>query len=225
MAYLLIYAVDSFLGGYWIKPEMDGHDRYSFGLAMPTAFLWQPYLGHEAIGHFDTLGILYKPLIQLDRRLVHPTIYLSDTNGFDKVTSLKISQVHPYWRDEYFTKVIGTVVRDETNQIIKCTLHYANSNHPCEITEIRVRHQLADTMQVSAPEGFWLQASTNTYYQIAAKYDVVWTGVVPLYKDQDIIVSIPAKNPLAGAGRITFYYARTDDSSGDFHGVCSIELK
>ncbi len=222
--YALSYIVDSFFGGYWIVPEMDDRDRWSFGLAMHTAFLWQPYLGHEAIGHFDTLGVLYKPLIQIDRRLVHPTIYLLDTNG-SEIANLRTSQVHPYWRDEYFSKVTVTAVRDEISQTIKCTLHYANSNHPREITEIRISHQLADAMQVSAPEGFSLQALTNTYYKIVAKYDVVWTGVEPLYKDQDVIVTIPTKNPLAGAGRIVFYYARTDDSSGDFRGVCSTELK
>lgn len=43
--YILSYSMNSALGGYWGRPETDGHDRYSFGLAMPTAILWQPRWG------------------------------------------------------------------------------------------------------------------------------------------------------------------------------------
>ena len=105
-AYIVSYALNSASGGYWGRPEMDGHDRYSFGLAMPTAVLWQPRWGHYAGVRSDLLGLAYSPLISLDRRLVHPTIYLSAPDGFDRAGRLERGQVHPSFRgmyDQYHT--------------------------------------------------------------------------------------------------------------------------
>ena len=99
--YVLSYGLNSILGGYWARPEMDGHDRYSFGLAMPTAILWQPRWGHQAIGRSDFLGMSYSALIWLDRRYVHPTIYLSAPDGFDRAGHLSRAQLHPNFRDMY----------------------------------------------------------------------------------------------------------------------------
>jgi hypothetical protein len=100
-AYVLPYAANSRLGGYWVKPEMDGGDSYSFGLAMPTAVLWQPRWGHRAIGDTDFMGMAYAPLIWLDRRCVHSTIYLSDVDGFERASHLTRAQIHPEMQDLY----------------------------------------------------------------------------------------------------------------------------
>ena len=97
--YSLSYCFNSSLGGYWVKPEMDGQERYSFGLAMPAAILWQPRWGHKALGQTDLLGVSYAPLIWLDRRCVHSTIHLSDDDGFQRVSHLARAQIHPEFRD------------------------------------------------------------------------------------------------------------------------------
>jgi hypothetical protein len=101
--YAVLYCIDSSLGGYWAKPEMDGRDRYSFGLAMPTALLWQPRWGHKALGQTDLLGMAYAPLIWLDRRCVHSTIYLTDDNGLQRASHLARAQIHPDSQDMYDT--------------------------------------------------------------------------------------------------------------------------
>lgn len=38
--YVGTFAINTYSGGYWREVERDGHDRYSFGLSMPTAVLW-----------------------------------------------------------------------------------------------------------------------------------------------------------------------------------------
>jgi hypothetical protein len=40
-------------------------------------------------------------MIWLDRKLVHPTIYLSDDDGFRQATELSRSQYHPEFREMY----------------------------------------------------------------------------------------------------------------------------
>jgi hypothetical protein len=99
--YILSYSMNSAFGGYWGRPEMDGHDRYSFGLAMPTAILWQPRWGHFAVGHADSLGIAYAALIWADRRFVHRTIYISAPDGFQQVNALSRRRWHPAFRGMY----------------------------------------------------------------------------------------------------------------------------
>ena len=68
--YVSIYLVNSFLGGYWTVPERDGRDKYSFGLSITDAILWQPRFGHESLGHWDYAGAVFVPLIRLDRRFI-----------------------------------------------------------------------------------------------------------------------------------------------------------
>jgi hypothetical protein len=99
--HILSYIMNSALGGYWARPEMDGHDKYSFGLAMPTAILWQPRWGHFALGHADSLGIAYAALTWVDRRFVHLTIYISAPDGFQQVNVLTRGQWHPAFREMY----------------------------------------------------------------------------------------------------------------------------
>lgn len=99
--YILSYSMNSALGGYWVRPEMDGHDRYRFGLAMPTAILWQPRWRHFAVGHADSLGIAYAALIWVDRKFVHRSIYISAPDGFERLNALSRKQWHPAFREMY----------------------------------------------------------------------------------------------------------------------------
>jgi len=220
--YIVSYALSSLLGGYWLKPEMDGHDRYSFGLAMPTACMWQPRFGHGALGGYDFLGTFYKPLIRLDRHFVHPTIYLSD-EGFIKITGLPVSKVHPYWRDDFATKITITPTRDETKKVLRCVFRYSGSDKPREIIEVKMMRELADALAISPPNGFVPKPHESRDQFLNTNY-VHWVGRLTLVKNQDVILEFPAQQPNAGAGSIGFYYQRTDGTT-DSKGFCSVDLK
>jgi hypothetical protein len=202
---------------------MDGRDRYSFGLAMPTAFMWQPRFGHEALGDVNFFGAFYTPLIRFDRKFVHPTIYLSDKNFDQKFSSLKVSQVHPHWHDDFLTKITATAREDETNKVLYCTFHYNGSDYPRAITEIKMKRALADELAVSSPDGF-IQKPYEGGYQFLNTNYIHWVGKLPLSKNQDITLQFPAKQPKAGTGRIVFYYQRTDGDI-DSKNISVVELK
>ena len=99
--YLGSFVLNSYCGGYWSELERDGHDRWSFGLSMPTAVLWQPRFGYWAPYRSDWLGTLYSPLIRLDRHLAHPTRYASAPDFHPWVNALPAEEVHPRYRQEF----------------------------------------------------------------------------------------------------------------------------
>lgn len=68
---------------------------------MTVAIMWQPRLGHNALGQLDYLGAFFGPLISLDRAWIHPTHYMFD-DGFDAwLRALPPSKVHPKFREEF----------------------------------------------------------------------------------------------------------------------------
>ncbi|HEY5041823.1 MAG TPA: hypothetical protein VIK53_07455 [Verrucomicrobiae bacterium] len=203
LSYIASYFADSFCGGYWMIPEMDGHDRYSFGLVMPTAFLWQPRFGHEAIGNYNFLGILYDPLIRFDRAFIHKTIYLSDDKGFDTVAHLPISKVHPQFRDDYVTKVTAIASRNERKQAIQCTLRLTGSDSPRTITEIWMSREMEQALDASPPEDFVGKPFEDYQKHFNEKY-IRWVGKLSLPRDQDVILVFPVKHLMAGSGTIRF---------------------
>ena len=100
VVYVVTYAVNSSLGGYWMKPKRDTHDCHVYGLSMSTAINWQPRVGYQTCFVTDGMGYFYWTLIRLDRRLFHPTHYLSDNNGLEWCESLPIASIHPQFRQE-----------------------------------------------------------------------------------------------------------------------------
>ena len=204
LLYVVSYFADSFCGGYWLIVENDRHDRYSFGLAMPTAMLWQPRYGHESLGYSDLFGSLYTPLVRLDRKFIHPTIYISDKGGFEKASNLPVSQVHPDFRDGYVTKITTTISRDESAGSILCTMRLTGSSRARALKEIRMLRDMAQTLGASAPEGFIEKPWTETYMKSTNEKFIRWVGNIPLPKDTDVSVKIPAKQPMAGEGTIRF---------------------
>lgn len=101
--YVLVYAINSAMGGYWLRPGRDGRVRYKpefGGLSVTVAILWQPRFGHNALGQTDYLGFIFQPLIAIDRAWIHRTHYLidDDFNAWSK--QLSPSRVHPKFRQE-----------------------------------------------------------------------------------------------------------------------------
>lgn len=75
--YIGIYVPNSIFGGYWGHP-VAGSLQYSFGMSLPTAFLWQPYWGYADATSKSFLGFVFYPLISIDRSYVHHTKDLSN---------------------------------------------------------------------------------------------------------------------------------------------------
>ncbi|MDR3404348.1 MAG: hypothetical protein P4L99_17750 [Chthoniobacter sp.] len=98
--YVGSFALDSHCGGYWNQLEQDGYDRWSFGLSLPTAVLWQPRLGYWAPYRSDWLGALYSPLIRLDRRFIHPSRYVTDPKFLEWSKATAVAEWHPTFRAE-----------------------------------------------------------------------------------------------------------------------------
>lgn len=98
--YVASFALNSHLGGYWGNPERDGRDRWSMGLSMHTAVLWQPRFGYWALYRSDWLGSFYSPLIKLDRQFLHPTRYVSDPEYFEWANATTPAEWHPQFRAE-----------------------------------------------------------------------------------------------------------------------------
>ena len=102
--YVVAYVVNSVAGGYWMAPSRDGHVRFKpeFGaLSVRVAIMWQPRIGHNALGQLDYFGFLFEPLILLDRAWVHPTHYMIDDSFNAWLHALPPSKVHPVFREEF----------------------------------------------------------------------------------------------------------------------------
>ena len=99
--YLFAYLIDSFGGGYWMHFQRDGEHRFFWGLSMRDAILWQPRYGHQSVGDDDFLGILFSPLMELDRKYIHRTHYRDDADFDDWVNHVARSQVHPECREKF----------------------------------------------------------------------------------------------------------------------------
>ena len=219
LVYAGTYVVNSFCGGYWLIPEMDGHDRYSFGLAMPTGVMWQPRFGHHAIGRENYLGVLYEPLILVDRRFVHQTIYLSDKNGFDRITHLPISRVHPEFRDDYVTDVKAVASFNNINRTIQCTLRLVGSDQPRSITEIRMGREDAKAWGVSPPDGF-VESPYEAYQKYFVEHYIRWAGKVPLLRDHDIVLIFSAVNFATNTAKIQFQYDLDEKTKINHANIC-----
>ncbi len=215
LLYVTSYFVDSFCGGYWTQPEMDGRDRYSFGLAMRTAILWQPRFGHEAIGNLNYLGVFFTPLIRFDRRFIHPTLYVGD----EEVGRLPRSKVHPVWRDIYFTDFTAIASRNETAKVIECKLRLAGSNRIRTLTEIRIPRELLNALGASSPSNF-TEKSFEDYEKYNKKNYIRWIGKLALRRDEDVTLIIPAQHPNDGTGTIRFY-CELDEKSEIYSTIVS----
>jgi hypothetical protein len=102
--YLFAYALNSALGGYWLRPERDGDHRFApelGGLSLTDAIMWQPRFGCCALGHLDGAGLLFMPLIQLDQRCFHKTHYLTEPSYSRWIEQLPRSKVHPVFREDF----------------------------------------------------------------------------------------------------------------------------
>jgi hypothetical protein len=102
--YVLAYAVNSSLGGYWLAPARDGRDRFApefGGLSITDAIMWQPRFGRCSLGDLDRPGVLFVPLIQIDQRHFHKTHYITDPDYDAWIRGLPRSKVHPVFRQEF----------------------------------------------------------------------------------------------------------------------------
>ena len=102
--YVVAYIINSAAGGYWMIPSRDGFVRYKpefGGLSISVAIMWQPRIGHNALGELDYFGVFFEPLILLDRAWIHTTHYMIDDDFNAWLKTLPPSKVHPRFREEF----------------------------------------------------------------------------------------------------------------------------
>lgn len=72
--YLLSYSILSLFGSYSVHPTASGKIKYEFGLSVPDVLEWEPrYIVRHNYG-FNTLGVFFMPLVDLDRKFWHKPI-------------------------------------------------------------------------------------------------------------------------------------------------------
>ena len=133
--YVGSYAANSLCGGYWLKPERDGKDKWSFGLSMFTAIIWQPRFGYSAKFSSDFIGNFYRPLAYLDQKWIHPTRYISSEEDMAWFyDGMKESDVHPHFRDEYRkSKTPNQALQTTTRTVTPAASHPSRQRMSCLI--------------------------------------------------------------------------------------------
>lgn len=92
LLYVAVYVVLSAFGGWgWgATGKFRFHFRHSIGFAMPDCYIWQPFIGDcqlftdvsgENTLRGDNIGYFFAPLILLDQRFIHRTIYCISPDG------------------------------------------------------------------------------------------------------------------------------------------------
>ena len=102
--YVVSYCVLSYQGGYYDVPDSDGSIRLDAnGVQIPLtlAFLWQPRFGYLSERKIDLLGHVFRPLIIIDRLLVHKTKYMTDRDFHAWARQLPPSKIHPRFRGKF----------------------------------------------------------------------------------------------------------------------------
>ena len=105
IVYLGLYSFDSVCGGYLMRLETDPAERYQVGeysfAARRTAVLWQPWIGYSSHDHSDLAGFVFYPLIWIDRKVWHKTMYATDPEVQNEIDNLSPLRVHPESRREF----------------------------------------------------------------------------------------------------------------------------
>lgn len=113
ISYLGFYIYNSFSGGYWPAPVSDGTKSTALIrlLDFPDAIVWQPRWGYYTRDEADFLGEVFKPLIKLDRKFIHPTHYLTEPEFIQWAKDTLIDHVHPQFANEsdYVKRLINMI--------------------------------------------------------------------------------------------------------------------
>jgi hypothetical protein len=119
------------------------------------------------------------------------------------------------------TKLLVTASRDEAGHTIRCILRFTGSDKPHTVTEIEMPKEWAQALGVSTPSGFTEQplaaekkTDDQAFIEKFNRETTRWVGQLAIPRDQDVVMSIPAKQPKAGSGTIRFRY----ESRGKFGG-------
>jgi len=64
--------------------------------------------------------------------------------------------------------------------------------------------ELASALEVSAPAGFSEKPWTESYMKSTSEKFIRWSGKVLLPRDTNVVLKVPANQPMAGSGRMRF---------------------
>jgi hypothetical protein len=119
------------------------------------------------------------------------------------------------------TKLTVTASRDEAGHAIRCTLRLTGSDKLHTVTEIKMPREWVQALGASPPSGFTEQpllAESKTddlaFIEKFNRETVRWVGQFAIQRDQDHLLSIPARQPRAGRGTIRFQYEHRSKLGG-----------
>jgi hypothetical protein len=116
-SYVLLYAVNTSLGGYYPYWASDGSKSWSFGMLVHDSIIWQPRIGNyfNTVRH-DFVGCAFRPLIALDRRFIHKTHSAGDEDFGQWWSAVPESQIHPSHRAEFRSWKLAEQKRSSPNR-------------------------------------------------------------------------------------------------------------
>ena len=123
-----------------------------------------------------------------------------------------------------------SAVRDQSAGSLRCTLRFTGRDKPHSVTEIHMPRELAQALGASPPTGFadepyvaGPKVGDEAFVQKFNQGTVRWVGKLALPPDQDVLMSIPARNARAGSGTIQFRYEHRGTLGGSIR-FCILKL-
>lgn len=99
--YVGSYFLNANCGGYWLKPQPGTRELDPGGIHWTSAIYWMPRYGSFWKDEpLDAVGVLYAPLVWLDRRTRFPTRDLFDPDFQDWLDNAPLAEFHPDFRAE-----------------------------------------------------------------------------------------------------------------------------
>jgi hypothetical protein len=98
LAYVGSYCINSAAGGYSRILLVDPARRVRlepYPIYYANAVMWEPYWGRWSGRYRTDLGYFYSPLIELDRRFVHPSKYMEDPDWEEWFKAVYEKNQHP----------------------------------------------------------------------------------------------------------------------------------
>lgn len=92
--YIVLYVVASIFGGYWPTPVIDKTRYAESGIGVPTSYLWQPRFIYSDNSSSTASGVLFKPMICIDRCWFHTNLDLVEDESL--IFSGKVKWYKPY---------------------------------------------------------------------------------------------------------------------------------
>lgn len=99
-SWIFVYVLNTINGGYYNEETSREFDVVTQRLKYSVYIKWQPLFGRLSTNNSDIVGIMFSPLIKIDRRCFHTSIDMTTNEGFRIASTLPLKKVHPDLRKE-----------------------------------------------------------------------------------------------------------------------------